>query len=73
MPYQVAALDCHYRRTVCELPTEATVAAALKSSAWIFDGMPDDPEQCVNRMLNALSLPEQEEIESNDFGILTGT
>ena len=73
MPHHIAALDCRYRRTVCELPTEATVAAALQSSAWIFDGMPDDPEQCVNQMLNAMTLSEQVELESADFEALTGT
>jgi DDE superfamily endonuclease len=73
MPQHVAALDCHYRRTVCELPTEATVAAALKTSAWIFDGMTDDPEQCVNQMRNAMNLDEQRETGSGGFEIPTGT
>jgi hypothetical protein len=61
MPQYVVALDCHYRRTVCSLPTEATVAAALKSSNWIFVGMTEDPEQCINQMQNAMDLAEQEE------------
>jgi len=73
MPQHIAALDCRYRRTICELPTEATVAAALQSSASIFDGMQDDPEQCVNQMLNAMTLSEKMDIESADLGALTGT
>jgi hypothetical protein len=73
MPHQIAALDCHYRRTLCEMPTEATVAAALKSSAWIFDGIPDDPEQCINQMRNALDKIELADIEVNCFESLTGT
>jgi hypothetical protein len=73
MPQHVVALDCHYRRTVCELPTEATVAAALKSSAWIFDGMTDDPEQCVNQMQNAMNLAGHVEKGSGELGIFTGT
>ena len=73
MPQHIAALDYHCRSTVCELPTEATVAAALKSSAWIFNGMKDDPEQCVNQMQNAMNLADQREAESGVFEILTGT
>ena len=73
MPHHVAALDRHYRRTICELPTEATVAAALKSSAWIFDGMTDDPEQCVNQMQNAMDLAGQGVANSAEFGVFTGT
>ena len=73
MPHHVAALDCHSRRTICELPTEATVAAALKSSVWIFDGMTDAPEQCVNQMQNAMDLAEQGEANSGEFGVFTDT
>jgi len=73
MPQHIAALDCHYRRTVCELPTEATVSAALKSSDWIFGGMTDDPEQCVNQMENAMNLADQKEAGSGEFENLTGT
>jgi hypothetical protein len=35
--------------------------------------MPDDPEQCVIQMLNAMTLSEQVDFESADFGALTGT
>ncbi len=73
MPNNISALDFRYRRTLCELPTEATVAAVLRGSASIFDGMKDDPEQCVYQMINAMSRSEQMDIEFADFGVLTGT
>ncbi len=58
MPHLIAAMVRRYRRTVCELPSEATVVAALQGSAWMFSGMSDDPKRCVNQMLNALFMAE---------------
>lgn len=73
MPQHITALDFRFRRTICDLPTEATVAAALQSSVTIFDGMRDNPEQCVNQMMNAMAQSAQASVESSDFVALTGT
>lgn len=54
MPSKILELDTDFKRTVIPLPSEATVKRALAKTCFIFSGMPDCAERCVNRMALAL-------------------
>jgi hypothetical protein len=65
MPEKVREQDTEYRRTVIALPSEATVKRVLKKTCGIFIGMTDDPDQCINRIVEALGAAATKPIDQD--------
>jgi hypothetical protein len=55
MPEVISKLDSEYRRTICEMPSEATVMQVFRKNVRIFDGIGDKTKTIKKAMRNFMA------------------